>query len=75
MESLELDDVFRVMDTNKDGALTIWRIYSSCFEIFKIQLTQDDTSFYLLTSFDINKDGRLSYDEFLRCVRGEMNPF
>ena len=40
---------------------------------FKIQLTADDVVF-IFNQFDQNKDGRLNYDEFLRGVKGEMNP-
>ena len=28
----------------------------------------------MLKHFDTNKDGKISFDEFLRAVRGELNP-
>lgn len=68
-----LGRAFRVMDRNRDGGLSIAE-FSQAVRDFKIQLTQDDTSF-IFNQFDTNKDGRLDYNEFLRCVRGEMNAF
>jgi len=64
---------FRVMDTNRDSTLSVSE-FSQAIKDFKIQLTHDDVNF-IFNQFDFNKDGRLSYDEFLRGVRGEMNEF
>ncbi len=59
------------MDNNNDKTLSITEFSQGCKD-FKVNLTIDDVKF-LFNQFDFNKDGRLSYDEFLRGVRGEMN--
>lgn len=40
---------------------------------FKIEIPEDqiDTIF---NAFDINRDGTIDYDEFLRIIRGDLNP-
>lgn len=38
----------------------------------KVIMTVDDVR-QLFSVFDINRDGSVSYDEFIRVVRGDMN--
>jgi Ca2+-binding EF-hand superfamily protein len=40
---------------------------------FKIEIPDDyiDTIF---NAFDLNRDGTIDYDEFLRIIRGDLNP-
>jgi Ca2+-binding EF-hand superfamily protein len=38
----------------------------------KLNMTVDDVR-QLFSVFDINRDGSISYDEFIRVVRGDMN--
>jgi len=38
----------------------------------KVKMTVDDVR-ALFSVFDINRDGSISYDEFIRVVRGDMN--
>ena len=39
---------------------------------YRIQVTPEEAHF-LFSIFDINQDGTISYDEFLRTVVGEMS--
>ena len=38
----------------------------------KVIMTVDDVR-QLFSVFDINRDGSVSYDEFIRVIRGDMN--
>ena len=37
-----------------------------------MEITQEDCG-VLFQAFDINRDGTIQYDEFLRMVRGDLN--
>ena len=63
---------FRIADVNGDRKLTKSEFSDIC-KSFRINLTVDEVNF-VFNQFDMNKDGRLDYDEFLRGVKGEMNP-
>ena len=63
--------MFRAMDRNRNGSLSpvefkyAMRDYGMNFS--EIEVTQ------IVKHFDTNKDGMLSFDEFLRAIRGSLN--
>jgi Ca2+-binding EF-hand superfamily protein len=63
--------MFRAMDRNRNGSLSplefkyAMRDYGLQFS--DIEVTQ------IVKHFDTNKDGQLSFDEFLRAIRGNLN--
>jgi len=65
--------IFRAMDDNGNGQLDVddfrWGLID-----FGITLTVDEAQ-TLLTAFDKDKNGSVSYDEFLRALKGDINPF
>jgi len=66
-----LRSMFKAMDRNRNGTLTpvefkyAMRDYGMNFS--EIEVTQ------IVKHFDTNKDGQLSFDEFLRAIRGNLN--
>ena len=48
--------------------------FSKVFHDYRLNLTDDELS-TLWAAFDLNKDGNVNFDEFLRRVVGEMNDF
>ena len=66
-----LRSMFRAMDRNRNGSLSpvefkyAMRDYGLNFS--EIEVTQ------IVKHFDTNKDGQLSFDEFLRAIRGALN--
>jgi len=66
-----LRSMFRAMDRNRNGSLSpvefkyAMRDYGLNFS--EIEVTQ------IVKHFDSNKDGQLSFDEFLRAIRGSLN--
>ena len=64
--------MFRAMDRNRNGSLSpvefkyAMRDYG--LTLSELEVTQ------IVKHFDTNKDGQLSFDEFLRAIRGELNP-
>ena len=66
-----LRSMFRAMDRNGNGSLSpvefkyAMRDYGMNFS--EIEVTQ------IVKHFDTNKDGQLSFDEFLRAIRGALN--
>ena len=63
--------MFKAMDRNRNGTLSpvefkyAMRDYG--LNISEIEVTQ------IVKHFDTNKDGMLSFDEFLRAIRGSLN--
>lgn len=63
--------MFRAMDRNRNGSLDpvefkyAMRDYG--IDLSEIEITQ------IVKNFDTNKDGKLSFDEFIRAIRGDMN--
>jgi calcyphosin len=41
---------------------------------FKIDVPEDQVTI-VFNAFDLNRDGTISYDEFLRIIRGDLNSF
>jgi len=59
------------MDDNRSGTLDIAEFAKGVYES-KLDLTDLDIK-TLFRAFDRNNDGSISYDEFLRTVKGDMN--
>lgn len=58
-----------------DGSKTLSRPeFEKACRDFKLEITSDDIS-TLFSAFDINKDGTIQYDEFLRVIRGDLNEY
>lgn len=63
--------MFRAMDRNRNGSLDpvefkyAMRDYG--VELSEIEITQ------IVKNFDTNKDGKLSFDEFIRAMRGDLS--
>lgn len=63
--------VFKIMDDDNSGSLSEQE-FNKAMKDYRIQVTPDET-IKLFALFDVNGDGVISYDEFLRVVIGEMN--
>lgn len=63
--------VFKIIDDNGNGQLDIYE-FQKALKDYRVQVTQEE-SMVLFNAFDINRDGNISYDEFLRTVVGQMN--
>lgn len=59
------------MDDNRSGTLDITEFAKGVYES-KLDLTDLDIK-TLFRAFDRNGDNTISYDEFLRTVKGDMN--
>ncbi len=70
---ISLLKIFTILDKDGSGTLGIAE-FSSIMKEFKIDLSSEQIHF-IFKIFDVNKDGSLSYIEFLRGVRGEINDF
>ena len=63
--------LFKAMDRNRNGSLDpvefkyAMRDYG--LSLSEIEVTQ------IIKHFDSNKDGKLSFDEFLRAIRGDLS--
>ena len=62
---------FRICDTNDSGQLDDEEL-AKCFRLCKISLTQQEFG-TIFAFFDRSGDGMISYDEFIKTVRGKMN--
>ena len=65
--------VFSIADDNR--SLTLDRDeFFKVFRDYRLDVTPEELSM-LFNTFDSNGDGNVNFDEFLRHVVGEMNPF
>jgi len=60
------------MDDNRNGTLELPEFTKGVIES-KIEMTDVDIR-TLFTAFDKNRDGTIQYNEFLRVIRGDLNP-
>lgn len=63
--------MFKNMDNNGNGSLDPVE-FKYGMRDFGIDLSEAEVS-AILKHFDTNRDGKLSFDEFLRAIRGDMN--
>ena len=64
--------MFRAMDRNRNGSLDPVE-FKYAMRDYGIKLSEIEVS-QIVKHFDTNKDGKLSFDEFLRAIRGDLNP-
>eukprot|EP00760_Papus_ankaliazontas_P036768 PhM_4_TR838/c0_g1_i1/m.59536 len=63
---------FRTMDANNDGTLDPTE-FENGLRRYGVQLTPFEVK-YLVMAFDRDKDGKVTLDEFVRALRGSLNP-
>lgn len=68
-----LGRLFRIMDDDQSRTLSRAEFEKACRD-FKTELSAEDIG-TLFGAFDVNRDGVISYDEFLRVIRGQMNDY
>lgn len=67
-----LQRTFKIMDDDQSHTLSLPEFTKACRD-FKIGI-QDEYLQTLFDSFDSNRDGTLSVQEFLYAIRGDLNP-
>lgn len=65
--------IFTIVDKDGSGNVSIAE-FSSIMKEFKLELSNEQINL-IFKIFDVNRDGTLSYDEFMSGVRGQMNDF
>ena len=71
-EELEqLKEIFEFLDIDKDGHLTVNEIRQAFRQIFPENYITEDKMKLILEKMDDNKDGVISYEEFLRMTISE----
>lgn len=68
---LGLARIFKIMDDDRSGYLDRQE-FSKALKDYRVTMTPEEGN-QLFSLFDMNGDGTISYDEFLRGVIGEMN--
>ena len=68
---ISLRRIFNIIDQDKSGKISIAE-FSSIMREFKIELSNQQINL-IFKVFDLNRDGNLTYDEFLIGVRGQIN--
>ncbi len=61
------------MDDDGSKSLSKPEFEKACRD-FKVEITSEDIG-TLFGAFDINRDGTIQYDEFLRIIRGDLNDY
>ena len=59
------------MDDDNSKSLSRPEFEKACRD-FKIEIPADDIGL-VFGAFDVNRDGTIQYDEFLRIIRGDLN--
>ena len=70
-EFLHLKEIFDLLDINNDGHLTINEIKQAFKKIFPENYITEEKMKLILEKMDDNKDGAISYEEFLRMTISE----
>ena len=65
--------MFKILDNNGNRQIDMNEFYWGIKD-FGISLTQDEAQ-KVLSSFDRDRNGTVNFDEFLRALRGDLNPF
>ena len=61
------------MDDDNSRTLSRAEFEKACRD-FKTEMSSEDVG-ALFSAFDINRDGTINYEEFIRIIRGEMNEY
>jgi Ca2+-binding EF-hand superfamily protein len=64
---------FKIMDDDDSKSLDIYE-FTKAIKDYRVDVPESEIQI-LFNAFDVNRDGTLSYDEFLRSLRGPMNSF
>jgi Ca2+-binding EF-hand superfamily protein len=64
---------FKIMDDNNSGSLDLYE-FRKGIKDFQIDIDEKDID-NLFKAFDINGNGDIDFDEFIRVVVGPMNQF
>ena len=70
---LGMQRIFKIVDDSGNGQLEISEFWKALCD-FRIALSPEECR-QLFDLFDMNADGTVSYDELMRSVIGEMNPY
>ena len=65
--------MFSLADYNKSGTLDA-NEFCKVFNDYRLDVSAEELK-SLFNSFDINQDGNIDFNEFLRQVVGELNDF
>ena len=63
---------FKIMDDDNSKTLNKYE-FTKAMNDFQLNFSQGEISM-LFDYFDVDSNGQISYDEFLRAIRGGMNP-
>lgn len=66
-----LRSMFRAMDRNRNNSVDPVE-FKYMMRDYGLGLSEIEVN-QIVKHFDTNKDGKLSFDEFLRAIRGELN--
>jgi Ca2+-binding EF-hand superfamily protein len=61
------------MDDDGSKSLSRQEFEKACRD-FKAEIPSEDIG-TLFAAFDVNRDGTIQYDEFLRIIRGDLNDY
>ena len=61
------------MDDDRSKSLSKGEFEKACKK-YKMDISSDDIG-SMFAAFDINRDGTIQYDEFLRIIRGDLNDY
>jgi Ca2+-binding EF-hand superfamily protein len=65
--------VFKIIDDNNSKSLSLDE-FRKAMRDFKIEIADDQIA-VVFNAFDLNRDGSINYDEFLRIIRGDLTSF
>ena len=64
--------LFKGMDRNRNGSLDPVE-FKYAMRDYGVGLSEAEVT-AVMKNFDVNKDGKLSFNEFLVAIRGDLNP-